>query len=103
MDPEEEITERRNNDKILKCSISPNTPYQYVNQEAECYLSKEVTSQFLQYDVNTDSQEYEEAGDEYRDGIEDSRKVLSGNIYFVTNYDQSSQLKRIVQININNG
>ena len=100
MDPEEEITERRNNDKILKCSISPNTPYQYVNQEAECDLSKEVTSQFLQYDVNTDSQENEEAGDEYRDGIEYSRKVLSGNIYLVTNYEQSSQLKIIVQRNI---
>ena len=84
-------------------SHTAHIPYQHIHQEPQCDLPEEITSQFLQYDVNTDSQEYEEAGDEYRDGIEDSRKVLSGNIYFVTNYDQSSQLKRIVQININNG
>ena len=70
----------------------PHIPYQHIHQEAECDLPEEVTSELLQYDVDTDSQEDEEAGDEYRDGIEYSRKVLSGNLYLVTNYEQSSQL-----------
>ena len=72
-----------------------NIPYQHIHQEAECDLPEEVTSQLPQDDVHADSQENEETGDEYRDGIEYSRKVLTGNIYLVTNYEQSSQLKII--------
>ena len=93
MDPQEEIAESKMIIKLTKKLNVSNTPYQYVHQETECDLAKEVAPQFLQYDVNTDSQENEEAGDEYRDGIEDSRKVLPGNINFVTNYEVSSQLK----------
>ena len=47
--------------KLSKMLNISNTPYQHVHQETECDLAKEVTSQFLQYDVNTDSQENEEA------------------------------------------